>query len=105
MVNLFEHYRTRFIEPNVAALGYRRCRVALTTALSFDISVSSLLWMVAGHALHVISDEVRRDPERFVAICARGSVSINLASRRPLPSSWYWPGCLRRMARARPSWR
>ncbi|MEU9865985.1 non-ribosomal peptide synthase/polyketide synthase, partial [Streptomyces sp. NPDC047971] len=38
-----------------------RMRVALTYSLSFDASWELLLWMVAGHELHVVPDDVRRD--------------------------------------------
>nr|AGS49328.1 long-chain-fatty-acid--CoA ligase [uncultured bacterium esnapd2] len=42
-------------------------RPALTASLSFDTSWDGLLWLLSGHELHVVSDEVRRDPERLVS--------------------------------------
>ncbi|MFJ9743353.1 non-ribosomal peptide synthase/polyketide synthase [Streptomyces sp. NPDC101166] len=38
-----------------------RMRVALTYSLSFDASWELLLWMVAGHELDIVPDDVRRD--------------------------------------------
>ncbi|MFI5835750.1 amino acid adenylation domain-containing protein [Micromonospora sp. NPDC051300] len=51
----------------------RRLRVALTAALWVDTAVEGLLWLVAGHELHLVDDETRHDPAllaRYVA--ARG---------------------------------
>ncbi|WP_345530480.1 amino acid adenylation domain-containing protein [Actinoplanes utahensis] len=36
--------------------------MALTAALSFDTSWEGVLWLLAGHELHVVGDEARRDP-------------------------------------------
>ncbi|WP_399933384.1 non-ribosomal peptide synthase/polyketide synthase [Streptomyces kanamyceticus] len=43
-----------------------RMRVALTYSLSFDASWEPLLWMVAGHELHIVPDDVRRDTTALV---------------------------------------
>ncbi|CAN3979390.1 Polyketide synthase modules and related proteins [Kitasatospora purpeofusca] len=43
-----------------------RLSVALTASLCFDASWDSLLWMVAGHELHLIGDELRRDAAALV---------------------------------------
>ncbi|WP_052685297.1 non-ribosomal peptide synthetase [Lentzea aerocolonigenes] len=60
MVNLFHHHRTTMIEP--AELSHGVLRAALTASLSFDTSWEGLLWLLAGHELHFIADDVRRDP-------------------------------------------
>ncbi|MFJ7905485.1 amino acid adenylation domain-containing protein [Kitasatospora sp. NPDC096204] len=52
------------VAPAEAAHG--RLRAALTASLSFDGSLESLLWMFAGHELHLIGDELRRDPAALV---------------------------------------
>ncbi|MFD7744336.1 amino acid adenylation domain-containing protein, partial [Kitasatospora sp. NPDC059800] len=46
--------------------GRVRSRVALTASLCFDASWDGLLWLVAGHELHLIGDEVRRDAAALV---------------------------------------
>ncbi|MFE6750926.1 amino acid adenylation domain-containing protein [Kitasatospora purpeofusca] len=43
-----------------------RSSVALTASLCFDASWDSLLWLVAGHELHLIGDELRRDAAALV---------------------------------------
>ncbi|MET9768781.1 amino acid adenylation domain-containing protein [Streptomyces sp. NPDC006415] len=63
--NLLEHHRREAHHLAEEALG-RRLRVALSAATSFDASWDPVLWMVAGHELHVIEDDVRRDPEALV---------------------------------------
>ncbi|MFI6044508.1 amino acid adenylation domain-containing protein [Nocardia sp. NPDC051321] len=64
-VNLFHHHRIHLIEPEAARRGGRRMRAALIAAMSFDTSWEGLLWMLAGHELYVIDDELRRDPDRL----------------------------------------
>ncbi|MFE4520446.1 non-ribosomal peptide synthetase, partial [Kitasatospora sp. NPDC056783] len=49
-----------------AEAAYGRLRVALTASLCFDASLEVVLWMVAGHELHLIGDEVRRDARQLV---------------------------------------
>ncbi|SCF49840.1 amino acid adenylation domain-containing protein, partial [Micromonospora matsumotoense] len=59
--NLYEyHHRTTIARAD------RRMRFALTASLSFDTSWEGLLWLIAGHELHVMSDEVRRDTTAMV---------------------------------------
>ena len=63
---LLEQHRRTIHDPATARLG-RPLRAAHTAGLSFDASWDPLLWLVSGHELHVIDDEVRRDPERLAA--------------------------------------
>ncbi|NEE27077.1 amino acid adenylation domain-containing protein, partial [Streptomyces sp. SID7982] len=63
--NLLEHHRREAHHLAEEALE-RRLRVALSAATSFDASWDPVLWMVAGHELHVIADDVRRDPQALV---------------------------------------
>ncbi|GAA2640432.1 hypothetical protein GCM10010399_87530 [Dactylosporangium fulvum] len=67
LMNLFHHHRERLIEP---VSGERRLKVALSAATVFDTSWEGLLWLVAGHELHLLDDETRRDPALFVAYVA-----------------------------------
>ncbi|WP_306796413.1 amino acid adenylation domain-containing protein [Nocardia sp. XZ_19_369] len=66
VVNLYHHHREHLIEPAVAARGGRRMRAALTASLTFDTAWEGLLWLLAGHELHLIDDDLRRDPDRLV---------------------------------------
>ncbi|WP_159393263.1 non-ribosomal peptide synthetase, partial [Streptomyces rimosus] len=62
VVNLFHAHQAEFFGPLVARSGHERHRIALTAAVGFDSSWDELLWMWAGHELHLIDDETRRDP-------------------------------------------
>ncbi|MFF5078189.1 amino acid adenylation domain-containing protein [Actinoplanes sp. NPDC000266] len=62
LANLFHHHRVAIIEPTADG---RRRPAALSAALVFDTSWEGLLWLVAGHELHLLDDETRRDPELF----------------------------------------
>ncbi|MEW2581094.1 amino acid adenylation domain-containing protein [Streptomyces syringium] len=67
VVGLFHSEQADLFGPGARAVGGRRLKTALTSAFTFDASVDSMLWMLDGHELHLIGDEVRRDPEQVVA--------------------------------------
>jgi non-ribosomal peptide synthetase component F len=66
VVNLFFNHRERLFAPSVLKVGNRRLRIAQTTSFSFDASWDPLLWMFAGHELHVVDETTLTDPERMV---------------------------------------
>ncbi|WP_433658341.1 amino acid adenylation domain-containing protein [Nocardia sp. CA-128927] len=66
VVNLYHHHREQLIEPAVTTQGGRRMRAALTASMTFDTALEGLLWLLAGHELHFIDDDLRRDPDRLV---------------------------------------
>ncbi len=59
-----------------SATGARRMRVALTNALVFDASWSQLLWMVAGHELHIVDEQTRHDAYAVVDYVATHGVDV-----------------------------
>ncbi|KIF78804.1 peptide synthetase [Streptomyces sp. 150FB] len=63
--NLLDHHRQEAYALAERSLG-RGLKVALTAATSFDASWDPVLWMVAGHELHIVGDDTRRDPEALV---------------------------------------
>ncbi|WP_271985224.1 non-ribosomal peptide synthetase [Pseudoclavibacter terrae] len=71
--NLFEHHRAEIFDPAAERLG-RPVRVAHTAGLSFDAAWDPLLWLFAGHELHLIDDDVRRDPQRLAAYLAEHGI-------------------------------
>ncbi|WP_312887119.1 AMP-binding protein, partial [Actinocrinis puniceicyclus] len=75
LANMFHSHHRNFFAPEAAAAG-RRLRVALTNALTFDASWSQLLWMVAGHELHVVSDDVRRDARAVVDYVGKHEIDL-----------------------------
>ncbi|MFC8419577.1 amino acid adenylation domain-containing protein [Streptomyces sp. NPDC057236] len=76
LMHLFTAHRHDLFEPEVAAAGGRRFRAAMTASLSFDTSFDGVLWMLAGHELHVIDDDVRRDPSALVSYVAEHGVDF-----------------------------
>ncbi|MFF1651545.1 amino acid adenylation domain-containing protein, partial [Streptomyces sp. NPDC058240] len=64
--NLYHHHFEELYAAEAESAG-RPLRAALTAAVSFDASLDPLLWMVAGHELHLIDDDVRRDPAALIA--------------------------------------
>ncbi len=76
LTGLFHAHHHQFIGPEVAALGGRRFRAALVPALTFDTALEPLLWMVAGHEMHLLSDEVRRDPAALVGYVGRERIDF-----------------------------
>ncbi|MFI5647209.1 amino acid adenylation domain-containing protein [Kitasatospora sp. NPDC051705] len=84
LANLFDsHLRTVF-EPLREACGGRQVRVAHLAPASFDASWNPVLWMVAGHELHLVDDEVRRDAHALVAY--RAEQRIDFLQTTP---SWF----------------
>ncbi|HEX5708649.1 MAG TPA: amino acid adenylation domain-containing protein [Pyrinomonadaceae bacterium] len=50
--------------------------VGLNAPLTFDASVKQLIQLLHGHQLHVLPEEVRADPARFVAFARRHALSV-----------------------------
>ncbi len=62
LLNLYVAHREDIFRPAEARLG-RTLRVAHTAGLSFDASWDPILWLLAGHELHLVDDLTRRDPQ------------------------------------------
>ncbi|MFI5910640.1 amino acid adenylation domain-containing protein [Dactylosporangium sp. NPDC051541] len=60
LMNLFHHHREHVMPQH-------KIRAGLSAATVFDTSWEGVLFLVAGHELHVLDDETRRDPDLFVA--------------------------------------
>lgn len=71
--NLFQEHREELFDPTEKRLG-RRARVAHTAGLSFDAAWDPLLWLFAGHELHMISDQDRRDPQRLAELLSEREI-------------------------------
>ncbi|WP_228122256.1 non-ribosomal peptide synthetase [Saccharothrix syringae] len=70
IVNLFHHHRVNLFARTAAKAGRERLRIAQTSSLSFDASWDQLLWIFAGHELHVVDDATWSDPREFVRYAA-----------------------------------
>ncbi|MET8046973.1 amino acid adenylation domain-containing protein [Streptosporangium sp. NPDC005286] len=60
LVNLYYELEARYFGRG------DRHRVAYGLPLVFDASWNPLLWMAGGHELHLVPDDVRKDPEGYV---------------------------------------
>ncbi|WP_052422547.1 non-ribosomal peptide synthetase [Nonomuraea candida] len=69
VVNLLAAHQADVIAEAAAVTG-RRLRVAHSASFSFDASVDPLLWMLAGHELHVLDDATYQDPELLAGYLA-----------------------------------
>ncbi|MGW0937730.1 amino acid adenylation domain-containing protein [Streptomyces sp. NPDC002666] len=76
LANLYAGHRERLMEPAEAFSDGRPLRVALTAALTFDASWDPLLWMIAGHELHLVDDTARRDPEALAAFVHDRAIDV-----------------------------
>ncbi|MEU5691912.1 non-ribosomal peptide synthase/polyketide synthase [Actinosynnema sp. NPDC020468] len=53
-----------------------RMRVAHTASLSFDASWDPILWLVAGHELRVVAEDLYRDPDAYVELVRRERIDV-----------------------------
>ncbi|GAA3814321.1 hypothetical protein GCM10022226_39030 [Sphaerisporangium flaviroseum] len=63
VVNLFHSHRRTLHDLAKRVTGRRHLRVGHAWSFSFDASWQPQLWLLDGHALHILDDETRRDPE------------------------------------------
>ncbi|WP_405786945.1 amino acid adenylation domain-containing protein [Streptomyces sp. NBC_00029] len=66
LTRLFRDHERELYLPVADRLG-RRVRALHTASFSFDSSWEQLLWLVAGHELHVLDEYGRRDADAVVA--------------------------------------
>lgn len=74
--NLLHSHRAHLYEPAAAQAGRAPLRVAHTAGVAFDASWDPVLWMIAGHELHMVSDVTRRDPEALLDFVHEGAVDV-----------------------------
>ncbi|MEC3981387.1 non-ribosomal peptide synthase/polyketide synthase [Amycolatopsis sp. H20-H5] len=71
VVNLFHSHREALYRPAMAATGKAHLRVGHAWSFSFDASWQPQLWLLDGHAVHVVPEQTRRDPELLAAMIRR----------------------------------
>ncbi|MFP1627370.1 amino acid adenylation domain-containing protein [Streptomyces sp. 5K101] len=76
LTNLFHSHRETLFADHLAATGREAATVAVTAPLSFDASWMGLLALFAGHELHLLDDETRRDPAAMVRYTGRHGVDF-----------------------------
>ncbi|WP_033287826.1 non-ribosomal peptide synthase/polyketide synthase [Amycolatopsis jejuensis] len=76
LVNLFHSHRNTLHRPAVARTGREHLRVGHAWSFSFDASWQPQLWLLDGHAVHVVPDETRRDPQLLVEMIRRDGIDF-----------------------------
>ncbi|GHJ41202.1 non-ribosomal peptide synthetase [Streptomyces sp. TS71-3] len=70
IANLFAAHHDALFAPASRTVGGRPLRVGHAWPTAFDASWQPMLWMFAGHELHLVPEDVRRDPARLRAFLA-----------------------------------
>ncbi|WP_238009491.1 amino acid adenylation domain-containing protein [Dactylosporangium sp. AC04546] len=65
LANLALAHRAAVIDPAQARAG-RRLRVLNALSFAFDGTLDPLVWMLAGHAMHILPDDLMGDSSRIV---------------------------------------
>nr|WP_206326547.1 non-ribosomal peptide synthetase [Streptomyces sp. N502] len=65
--NLFRSHRETLYTPATRITGRRHLRAGHAWSFFFDASWQPQLWLLDGHCVHIVSEEVQRDPELLAA--------------------------------------
>ncbi|MDH6219092.1 non-ribosomal peptide synthetase [Streptomyces pseudovenezuelae] len=76
IANLFAAHNAALHTPARAAVGGRPLRVGHAWPTAFDASWQPMLWMFAGHELHLVPEDVRRDPDALRAFLAEHGIEF-----------------------------
>ncbi|WUA40401.1 amino acid adenylation domain-containing protein [Streptomyces sp. NBC_00273] len=76
LTNMLLNHRERIFAPAVALAGGRRMKVAHTVSFAFDMSWEEFFWLVDGHEVHVIGEELRLDPTALTAHYDRVGIDV-----------------------------
>nr|WP_234349926.1 non-ribosomal peptide synthetase [Streptomyces sp. WM4235] len=76
LTNMLLNHRERIFAPAAALAGGRRMRVAHTVSFAFDMSWEEFFWLVDGHEVHVIGEELRLDPAALTAHYDRVGIDV-----------------------------
>ncbi|MFE6197710.1 amino acid adenylation domain-containing protein [Streptomyces sp. NPDC057838] len=76
IVNLYAAHHAALHAPAAAAAGGRPLRVGHAWPTAFDASWQPMLWMFAGHELHLVPEDVRRDPDALRAFLAGNRIEF-----------------------------
>ncbi|MGW6945685.1 amino acid adenylation domain-containing protein [Streptomyces xanthophaeus] len=76
LTNMLFNHRERIFGPAVHLAGGRRMKVAHTVSFAFDMSWEEFFWLVDGHEVHVIGEELRLDPAALTAHYDRVGIDV-----------------------------
>ncbi|WP_285600182.1 non-ribosomal peptide synthetase [Kineosporia sp. NBRC 101731] len=66
LTNMYANHVEKIFDRVTRHQGGRRMRIAHTTSFSFDASWEQLFWLLNGDEVHVIDEELRREPRRLL---------------------------------------
>ncbi|GAA3688740.1 hypothetical protein GCM10023081_27590 [Arthrobacter ginkgonis] len=79
LVNMLANHRRHVFGPAIDAHPDRPLAVAHTVSFAFDMSWEELFWLIEGHTVHVLDEQLRRDSAAMVAyLRAEGIDVINV---------------------------
>lgn len=76
IANLFAAHNAALHTPASEAVGGRPLRVGHAWPTAFDASWQPMLWMFAGHELHFVPEEVRRDQDALRGFLAEHGIEF-----------------------------
>jgi amino acid adenylation domain-containing protein len=76
LANLFSEHERHLFPLAAQTAGRPRTRVAHAIALSFDAAWDPLLWLVAGHELYLLPDDIRGDVARLAEAIAEHGLDV-----------------------------
>ncbi|MET9609740.1 amino acid adenylation domain-containing protein [Streptomyces sp. NPDC006512] len=76
LTNMLFNHRERIFAPAARLVGGRRMKVAHTVSFAFDMSWEEFFWLVDGHEVHVIGEELRLDPTALTAHYDRVGIDV-----------------------------
>ena len=76
LTNMLVNHQERIFDQVIAEQGGRVLRIAHTVSFSFDMSWEELLWLVQGHEVHLMDEEMRRDSDALTSYCAEHSIDV-----------------------------
>ncbi|MFW0784493.1 amino acid adenylation domain-containing protein [Gordonia sp. CPCC 206044] len=62
LTNMYVNHQEKIFDRVVAHQEGRRLAIAHTTSFSFDASWEQLFWLLTGHHVHIIDEEMRKEP-------------------------------------------
>jgi amino acid adenylation domain-containing protein len=74
--NLFANHDRDVLAPAVAALGGAPLRIGHTWSFAFDASWQPMLGFLGGHHLHLVTEEIRREPDQLVAFLREHAIDF-----------------------------
>ncbi|MEU0987816.1 amino acid adenylation domain-containing protein [Streptomyces sp. NPDC005953] len=80
LTNMLLNHRERIFAPAIERAGARGAdrplRVAHTVSFAFDMSWEEFFWLIDGHEVHVIGEELRLDPTALTAHYDRVGIDV-----------------------------